>query len=73
MILQKINNRNGFTLIELFIVIAILGILLSIIIPFTITAIDKLKDGSDQVEIVDQDEEIEPEQQTPVKEVEEKL
>ncbi len=33
MLLQKINNLRGFTLIELIIVIMIVGILLSIAIP----------------------------------------
>jgi type IV pilus assembly protein PilA len=33
MLLQKINNKKGFTLIELMIVIAIIAILAVIVIP----------------------------------------
>lgn len=73
MILQRINNRSGFTLIELVILIAIIGVLLSVIIPFVIGSLDKLKDGNNEVEVVDQTEDIQPEQQTPAKEVQEKL
>lgn len=33
LILQKLNNRKGFTLIELMIIIAIIGILVAIFVP----------------------------------------
>ena len=71
MILQKINNRSGFTLIELMICIAIIAILLAVLIPMVATVKDMQE--RNEVEIVDQTEDAPPEQQTPEKEVQEKL
>jgi len=71
MILQKINNRSGFTLIELMICIAIIAILLAVLIPMVATL--KESGDRDEIEIVDQNEDAPPEQQTPEKEVQDKL
>lgn len=65
MILQRINNKSGFTLIELMIVIAIVAILAAVFIPFAASILQGT-DGSSQIEIIDQDEEaaqeaVEPE------------
>ena len=56
MILQKINNRCGFTLIEVFIVIAVLAIAATIMIPLFYSILDGVQ-TSTEVEIIDQYEE----------------
>lgn len=57
MILQKLNNRKGFTLIELMIVIGIIGILVAIIIPNVITMKRKHEASSKTMEVITQTEE----------------
>jgi len=66
MILQKINNRIGFTLIELMIVIAIIMILSAIFIPLLGTILQGTGD-SEQIEIINQDEEAAQKVVEPVK------
>ena len=56
MILQKINNRCGFTLIEVLIVIAILAIAATVMIPLFYSILAGIQTDT-QVEIIDQDEE----------------
>ena len=56
MILQKINNRCGFTLIEVLVVIAILAIAATVMIPLFYSILAGVQTGT-EVEIVDQDEE----------------
>ena len=65
MLLQKINNRIGFTLVELMVVIAIIAILAMIAIPNLIMYLDK--DDSDGIEIEDQSEELDEEDPKPEK------
>lgn len=71
MILQKINNRCGFTLIEVMIVIAILAIGCAIMIPM-IAGIIESTEVSTEVEIVDQDSEEASQPSVEKKQVEEK-
>lgn len=55
MLLQKINNKaGGFTLIELMIVVAIIGIAVMVLVPL-IGSILQSVDDSDTLDIVDQD------------------
>jgi len=74
MLLQKINKRSGFTLIELMVVVAIVAILAAIVVPITVGILENVNVKSDQVEIVDQDgEPVESETPEPAKEEEDKL
>jgi len=58
MILQKINRRAGFTLIELMIVICIIAICLAVVVPMVGIMIERGEADTD-MEIVDQtDEEV---------------
>ena len=58
MILQKINRRTGFTLIELMIVICIIAICLAVVVPMVGIMIERGEADTD-MEIVDQtDEEV---------------
>lgn len=57
MILQKLNNRKGFTLIELMIIIAIIGILFAILIPNIITMKRKHEASNKTMEVITQAEE----------------
>ena len=45
--LKKLNNRKGFTLIELIVVIAIIAVLAAIIIPTVATNIQRANDARD--------------------------
>ena len=53
MILQKINRRAGFTLIELMIVICIIAICLAVVVPMVGLIIERSEVDTD-MEIVDQ-------------------
>jgi len=44
MLLQKLNNRKGFTLVEMCIVLAMIGILAAIIIPNVISYREKARE-----------------------------
>jgi prepilin-type N-terminal cleavage/methylation domain-containing protein len=69
MILQKIRNKLGFTLIELMIVIVIIALAIAGLIPIIAGIDDGLTDG-DEIEIIDQSQEDEPEVKPPEKETE---
>lgn len=57
MILQKINNRNGFTLIELMIVIAIIMIALTILVPMVFEIADSVNNSNSNIQIIEQSKE----------------
>ena len=69
MVLQRINNRIGFTLIELMIVIAIVAISAAVIIPFATSILQGT--GDSEVEIIDQEDENIDQPETPIKNKEE--
>jgi len=48
---RKINNKKGFTLIELIVVLAIIAILAAIIVPTTFGAIDNAKTAADNANL----------------------
>lgn len=54
MILQKINNRSGFTLIELMIVIAIIMIALVILVPMVFQIADSVNNSNSNIQIIEQ-------------------
>jgi type IV pilus assembly protein PilA len=56
-ILQKLNNRKGFTLIELMVVIAIIGIIVAILIPNIIAMKRKHGASNKTMEVITQQEE----------------
>ena len=58
MLMQKINNQKGFTLIELMIAIAIILILTAIVVPHFISIMDKRKANSEPAQIIIQQEKI---------------
>ena len=70
LILQKLNNRKGFTLIELMIVIAIIGILVTIFIPNLIAYRERA--SNKDMEVITQTEEkaLEEKESTPPKQEE---
>lgn len=57
MIIQKINNQKGFTLIELAIAIAIIAILMCIAVPNFIALRNRQNANSEPVQIITQQEE----------------
>jgi len=48
---QKLNKKKGFTLAELLVVVAIIGVLVAIMIPVFGTAMDKAKHAADLSEV----------------------
>ncbi len=56
MLLQKLNNRKGFTLIEIMIVAFILMILTAIALP-QLLKYDEAKSNSNKLEVLTQDQE----------------
>ena len=49
---KKANKTNGFTLIELMVVVAIVGVLSAVGLPQLLAANDKAKDSAAQAEVV---------------------
>ena len=45
--LKKLNNKKGFTLMEMLIVVAIIAILVAIMIPVMTSALEKARDAAD--------------------------
>jgi len=65
MLLQKLNNRKGFTLIEVIVVIVILAILAMVVVPML--AVIYSDSDSEPVQIMTQNEEkaLEDKDETP--------
>ena len=49
--LKKLNNKKGFTLMEMLIVVAIIAVLVAVAIPTFTTALNKAKAGTDLANI----------------------
>ena len=49
--LKKLNNKKGFTLMEMLIVVAIIAVLVAVAIPTFTSALDKAKAGTDLANI----------------------
>ena len=48
---QKLSNKNGFTLMEMLIVVAIIAILIAIAIPALSASLDKARQASDDANL----------------------
>ena len=49
--LKKLNNKKGFTLMEMLIVVAIIAVLVAVAIPTFTSALNKAKAGTDLANI----------------------
>ena len=57
MLLKKMNNRKGFTIIEVMVCIAIMAILAAIVIPALMIAVGSSDSDSKPLNIISQDQE----------------